>query len=82
MVQHFRHKGTRAGLYWSRRTGVQASYGVIMKRYAALGEERSRLGLPVTSPYAVRSGLGQQFQHGRIVWKRARTRPRHTGSAW
>lgn len=71
VVQHFRHKGTRAGLYWSRRTGAQASYGVIMMRYAALGEERSRLGLPVTSPYAIRGGLGQQFQHGRIAWLRA-----------
>ncbi|MFC0627367.1 N-acetylmuramoyl-L-alanine amidase [Kribbella deserti] len=67
-VQDFQHKGTRAALYWSRSTGVQAMYGVIMLHYLRVGGERSRLGLPTTSPYHVRGGLAQRFQGGRIEW--------------
>lgn len=67
-VQEFEHKGTRAALYWSRSTGVQAIYGVIMLHYLRVGAERSRLGLPTTSPYHVRGGLAQRFEGGRIEW--------------
>lgn len=71
-VQYFRSpSGGRAALYWSPATGAREVYGAIMRRYAGLGAERSRLRLPKGYPYSIPGGLAQEFQGGRIKWNLA-----------
>lgn len=62
-VQPFRF----GALFWTRATGAQPVYGLIYRRYGALGAERSRLGLPTRAPYKVNGGLQQSFQRGWIT---------------
>ncbi len=74
-VQNFRdNRGRSATIYWSRTTGVREVYGAIMKRYAGLGAERSRLRLPSSYPFPIAGGLAQDFQGGRISWNAARNK--------
>lgn len=69
VVQHFLGAdGHAAALYSASATGANPVYGVIMRAYAAVGAERSRLRLPVGGPYRVTGGIAQNFQGGRIMW--------------
>jgi uncharacterized protein with LGFP repeats len=63
-VQSFQN----GGLYWSKRTGMRPVAGMIHRKYAALGAERSRLGLPTSDMYRVKGGLRQKFQHGSLTY--------------
>jgi hypothetical protein len=63
-VQNFQN----GGLYWSKRTGMRPVAGMIHRKYAALGAERSRLGLPTSGMYRVKGGLRQKFQHGALTY--------------
>jgi hypothetical protein len=63
-LQRFRN----GGLYWSRRTGMRPVAGMIYRKYAALGAERSRVGLPTTDMYKVKGGLRQRFQRGTLTY--------------
>ncbi|PPK97300.1 LGFP repeat-containing protein [Kineococcus xinjiangensis] len=60
----------RGNIYWSPRTGAHAVLGEINRRYAAMGWERSWLGLPVTSeqPTPARRGAFSHFEGGSIYW--------------
>ncbi|GAA1556888.1 hypothetical protein GCM10009789_07810 [Kribbella sancticallisti] len=58
------------GLYWSKRTGMRPVAGLIHRKYAALGAERSRLGLPITDMYTVKEGLRQKFQRGTLTFNK------------
>jgi uncharacterized protein with LGFP repeats len=62
-VQPFRS----GALYWTKATGAQPVFGLISKKYGALGAEQSRLGLPTRAAYRVNGGLQQTFQHGSIT---------------
>ena len=64
----------RAAIYWSRSTGVREVYEAIMKRYAGLGAELSRLRLPSSYPFPIAGGLAQGFQGGRISWNASRNK--------
>ncbi|WBQ04089.1 N-acetylmuramoyl-L-alanine amidase [Kribbella sp. CA-293567] len=63
-VQNFQN----GGLYWSKRTAMRPVAGMIHRKYAALGAERSRLGLPTTDMYPVKGGLRQKFQRGALTF--------------
>ncbi|MFI6675559.1 N-acetylmuramoyl-L-alanine amidase [Kribbella sp. NPDC050469] len=67
-VQHFRN----GALYWSKSIGTRPVGGLIYARYAGLGAERSRLGLPVTDMYKVKGGLRQKYQHGWLTYNQHR----------
>ncbi|MDX6238072.1 MAG: hypothetical protein QOG10_2887, partial [Kribbellaceae bacterium] len=54
-------------LYWSTATGAHPVYGLISRKYGALGAESSRLGLPTFAANAVTGGIRQTFQHGWIT---------------
>ncbi|TWD82015.1 LGFP repeat-containing protein [Kribbella amoyensis] len=62
-VQAFRS----GAIYWSPRTGMHAVYGLISRRYGALGAESSRLGLPTSPTYKVNGGTQQRFQRGTLT---------------
>ncbi|HET6296165.1 MAG TPA: N-acetylmuramoyl-L-alanine amidase [Kribbella sp.] len=59
-LQRFRN----GALYWSKGTGMYPVYGKISRKYGSLGAERSRLGLPTSTPYKVNGGTQQKFQRG------------------
>ena len=67
-------RGRRAAIHWSRSTGVREVYGAIMKRYAGLGAELSRLRLPSSYPFPIAGGLAQEFQGGWISWNASRNK--------
>ncbi|NAZ82978.1 hypothetical protein GTR02_14255 [Kineococcus sp. R8] len=54
-------------VYWTPATGPQAVQGAVLARYAALGWENSALGYPVGAEFAVRGGVRQEFQRGRLT---------------
>lgn len=60
----------RARIYWSKETGVAAVYGGILQLYAAMGYEKSVLGLPTSdeTDRAVKGSRGNTFQNGLILW--------------
>ncbi|WP_461167828.1 alpha/beta hydrolase-fold protein [Tsukamurella serpentis] len=58
----------RGTVYWSPQTGAHAAVGAIGAKYAALGYERSPLGLPVSDEIAVKGGAFQRFQGGHLYW--------------
>lgn len=60
----------RAHIYWSKETGVAAVYGGILQLYAAMGYDKSVLGLPTTdeTDRAVKGSRGNTFQNGLILW--------------
>jgi uncharacterized protein with LGFP repeats len=65
-VQSFQN----GGLYWSKSTGMRPVAGLIHRKYASLGAERSRVGLPTTDMYKVQQGLRQKFQHGTLTFNK------------
>ncbi|MEV0285413.1 N-acetylmuramoyl-L-alanine amidase [Kribbella sp. NPDC050820] len=67
-VQYFRN----GALYWSKSIGTRPVGGLIYARYAGLGAERSRLGLPITDMYKVKGGLRQKYQHGWLTYNQHR----------
>jgi uncharacterized protein with LGFP repeats len=69
-VQPFRY----GALYWSKSTGTRPVAGRIYHKYADLGAERSRLGLPITDMYKVKGGLRQKYQHGWLTYDAHRNR--------
>jgi hypothetical protein len=54
-------------IYWSSPTGARAVYGAILTKYLQIGAERSYLGLPTTSEYAVTGGRRSRFTGGYIT---------------
>jgi len=60
---------TGGRIYWSSATGAQDVHGAILKRYLAIGETRSYLGLPTTGEYAVSGGRKNRFTGGHIVYR-------------
>jgi hypothetical protein len=54
-------------IYWSAATGARAVYGAILTKYLQIGAERSYLGLPTTSEYAVTGGRRSRFTGGYIT---------------
>jgi uncharacterized protein with LGFP repeats len=69
-VQSFRY----GALYWSRSTGARPVTGRIYHKYTSLGAERSRLGLPITDMYKVKTGLRQKYQRGWLTYNTRRNR--------
>ena len=67
-VQPFRN----GALYWSKSIGTRPVAGLIYTKYAALGAERSRLGLPITDMYKVKGGLRQKYQRGWLTYSQQR----------
>jgi uncharacterized protein with LGFP repeats len=67
-VQYFRN----GALYWSKAIGTRPVGGLIYAKYAALGAERSRLGLPNTDMYKVKGGLRQKYQRGWLTYNQHR----------
>lgn len=65
-VQNFQN----GGLYWSKGTGMRPVAGLIHRKYAALGAERSRVGLPTSDMYKVQQGLRQKFQRGTLTYNK------------
>ena len=55
-------------IYWSSPTGARAVFGAILKRYLQIGAERSYLGLPTTSEYAVTGGRRSRFTGGYLTY--------------
>ncbi|WP_019201321.1 alpha/beta hydrolase-fold protein [Tsukamurella sp. 1534] len=56
-------------VYWTPETGARAVRGEIGKKYAALGFEKSPVGLPVGDETPVRGGGAfQRFQGGVLYW--------------
>jgi uncharacterized protein with LGFP repeats len=63
---HFTKNGS---IYWSGATGAHNVQGEIRNRWAALGWERSYLGLPTSDEYAISGGgFRSDFQGGYIVY--------------
>ena len=60
-----------ASVYWSPATGAHEVHGLILARYAVLGEASSPLGLPVTDEYAVPGGRRSDFVGGALVFDAA-----------
>lgn len=58
--------GSRSIFKGSKRR-ARLVYGVIRKRYAALGYQRSCLGFPTTKIYSIPGGRRQRFVHGTIT---------------
>jgi uncharacterized protein with LGFP repeats len=46
---------------------MHAVNGLISRKYGSLGADRSRLGLPISEPFAVAGGVQQKFQYGRLT---------------
>jgi uncharacterized protein with LGFP repeats len=63
-----------SSVYWTPRTDAHLLYGAIRARWAAMGFERSRLGYPVTSEYAVSGGRRSDFVGGSILYRYAGNR--------
>ena len=61
----------RGNIYWSSGVGAHVVSGAILTRYLSLGGTGSRLGVPVTDPYAVSGGQRNDFAHGSIIWNAA-----------
>ena len=59
---------TGGRIYWSAATGAQAIYGVILKKYLAIGAAHSYLGLPTTSEYMLSTGPRNRFTGGAITY--------------
>jgi glucose/arabinose dehydrogenase len=70
-IGRYNHFSKGGSVYWTPRTGAHAVYGAIRRRWAELGWERSYLGYPVTSEYAVEGGRRSDFQGGSLVWRAA-----------
>ena len=62
--------GAEKSIYWTRKHGAKAVYGMIRAHWAALGWERGRLGYPTSEEADThdRAGRYQTFEGGVIVW--------------
>ncbi|MFG1814750.1 N-acetylmuramoyl-L-alanine amidase [Kribbella sp. NPDC049174] len=69
-MQPFRN----GALYWSKAIGTRPVAGLIYRKYAALGADRSRLGLPITDMYKVKGGLRQKYQRGWLTYNEHRNK--------
>jgi hypothetical protein len=61
----------RGSVYWTPATGAHVVEGAILRRWAALGWERSSLGFPTSDEYAVPGGRRSDFEGGSITWDAA-----------
>jgi len=61
-------------VYWSPRTGANPVGGAIYDAWAALGYERSPLGLPTSGEIAEPEWIVQNFQHGTLNFDREKPR--------
>jgi hypothetical protein len=68
LVQPFRN----GALYWSQPFGTRPVAGPIYRSYVALGAEQSRLGLVMTDPYKVTTGIRQKFERGWLTYNASR----------
>ncbi|HEY7051423.1 MAG TPA: N-acetylmuramoyl-L-alanine amidase [Mycobacterium sp.] len=66
----FRH----GAVYWSPRTGANPVGGAIYDAWAALGFERSPLGLPTSAEIDEPQWIVQEFQHGTLNFDRESSR--------
>lgn len=78
-IGRFNHfNDNTASIYWTPKTGANAIWGDIRRKWAEAGWERSVLGYPVTDELPTPDGVGR-FNHfsnaGSIYWTP------HTGSA-
>ncbi|WP_326566906.1 PQQ-dependent sugar dehydrogenase [Amycolatopsis rhabdoformis] len=64
----YNHFTGNASIYWSPSTGSHYVKGEIRKRWAALGWEKSYLGLPTSDEYRYGTGYRSDFRGGYIVW--------------
>jgi uncharacterized protein with LGFP repeats len=62
----------RGAIYRHPRTGAQSVRGPLYTQYVQVGEERSRLGLPVRDPYRVTGGWRSNFENGYIFMNQNR----------
>lgn len=70
-VGRFNHfNGGTASIYWTPKTGAQAIWGDIRKKWESMGWERSYLGYPTTDETTTPDGVGRfnHFQGGSIYW--------------
>jgi hypothetical protein len=58
-------------IFYSPSTGAHSVRAGFRSYWSSIGWERSTLGYPTTSEYAVAGGTEQQFQHGRLYWDAA-----------
>ncbi|MFI5607232.1 PQQ-dependent sugar dehydrogenase [Amycolatopsis sp. NPDC051903] len=70
-IGRYNHFTGNVSIYWSAATGAHNVQGEIRKRWAALGWEKSYLGLPTSDEYRYGSGYRSDFQGGYIVWTTA-----------
>jgi SpoIID/LytB domain protein len=67
-AQNFR----KGRMTWARSTGkVVWQHGVILKKYDAIGRERSPLGMPKSGIWGPGSYVGGSYEHGMILWSDA-----------
>jgi uncharacterized protein with LGFP repeats len=60
----------KGAMYWSPETGAQPLTGAIYDAWAALGYERSALGLPTSGELQEPQWVKQNFQHGTLDFDR------------
>ena len=67
-VGRYNHFSKAGSVYWTPGTGAHGVWGAIRQRWAVLGWERSYLGYPRSSEYAVPGGVRNDFQRGTVTW--------------
>ena len=70
-IGRYNHFSRGGSVYWTPTTGARAIYGAIRTTWGNLGWERSRLGYPISSEYAVYGGRRNDFQRGAITYNAA-----------
>ncbi|WP_460443902.1 LGFP repeat-containing protein, partial [Amycolatopsis cihanbeyliensis] len=70
-VGRYNHFTKGGSIYWSPGNGAHEIYGLIKKRWASLGWEKSYLGYPTSGEYSVPGGRRNNFEHGYIRWTRS-----------
>lgn len=70
-VGRYRDYEGGASIYYTPRTGAHLIYGLIRKKWFALGKEKSPNGYPISDEENAGSGRGRynNFQNGTIIWK-------------
>lgn len=61
-------KFQKGGLYWTGKLGTQEVNGAMYKKYASLGAETSKLGMPTKGDHAIKGGRMVLFEGGRMTW--------------
>ncbi|RJQ85798.1 PQQ-dependent sugar dehydrogenase [Amycolatopsis panacis] len=67
-IGRYNHFTGNASLYWSASTRAHLVKGEIRKRWAAMGWEKSYLGLPTSDEYTISGGFRSDFQGGYITY--------------